>query len=319
MTVSFYDHLVGYGEAMVRLSTPVGETLELAPTLSAHVGGAELNGLITATVCGMPGTWISAVGDDTAGRRITRHVEAFGVGHRLQIINGARTGLYFVEIASYPRPTRVFYDRVGSAASQLDRGMIDWGDLLGPTSCFYSTGVTAAISESSRASLEEAFEYAAEVGATVAFDINYRSKLWSKDDAYDWMNHILPVIDILSVSNSDLDALGLRSDNLTAAREALGVAILLVTTKRRSAASITVTVRAIQADSSYETSGEALVVDPFGAGDAMMGAFLARLPATGLEAAVDSALGAALSAYGLYGDAMSVDPTTPACAREILR
>lgn len=314
-----YDHLVGFGEAMVRLSTPIGETLETAPSLSTHVGGAELNGLIAATAFGMPATWVSAVGDDIAGHRIVRHTRSYGVTPWLEVSDDARSGLYFVEMAAYPRSTRVFYDRGWSAASFLDRGAIDWSALLTPHTCFYSSGITAGISAAARRALEEAIDHARAVGSIVAFDINYRRRLWPADQAYTWMTDVMPGVDILSVSDADLLHLGQSADDLGAARRALGVQTLIVSAKERTAAAITVTVRAVDAEGVSEATGEAVVVDPFGAGDAMFGAFLATAPTEGRQAAVEHALKAALLTYGIHGDAMDADPAAELDGGRILR
>jgi len=319
LTVLSYDHVVGFGEAMVRLSTPVGETLAQAQTLSTHVGGAELNGLIAATAFGLPSTWVSSVNNDVLGRQIVRHAESHGVKHSLHITEGTRTGIYFVEMASYPRATQVFYDRSGSAASLLEKGTINWDDLLTTQSCFYSTGITAGTSEISRASLEEALQRAIRAGAVVAFDINYRSKLWPMDKAYAWVKKILPSVNILSASDADLEALGQPTDDLDAAREELGVDVLLVSSKQHRACSTSVTVRAVDAHGSSESSGEAFVIDRLGAGDAMFGAFLAVAPTSDLGTAVHHALEAALITYGIHGDAMSVDPSAALSQGRILR
>lgn len=314
-----YDHLVGFGEAMVRLSTPVGQTLETAPNLSAHVGGAELNGLIAAKAFGMPSTWVSAVGDDLAGRRIVRHARSYGITPLLEVTDDARSGLYFVEMAAYPRSTKVFYDRRWSAASCLDQGAIDWTALLTARTCLYSSGITAGISSAARRALEEAIAAAHTVGAAVAFDINYRRRLWPSDQAYAWIAQMMPGVDILSVSDADLLQLGQSTDNLEAARVALGVRTLVVSTKQRSAEVITVTVRAIDQTGMSEATGQAAVVDPLGTGDAMFGAFLATVGSEGRKAAVDHALTAALITYGIQGDAMDADPTAAFDNGRILR
>ena len=314
-----YDQLVGFGEAMVRLSTPVGQTLETAPNLSTHVGGAELNGLIAATAFGMPSTWVSAVGDDIAGHRIVRHARAYGVTTSLEVTDDARSGLYFVEMAAFPRSTRVFYDRGWSAASFLDRGAIDWAELVTARTCLYSSGITAGISAAARRALEEAIQHARDVGAVVALDINYRRRLWPADQAYGWMMDIMPNVDILSMSDADLVQLAQPTDDLAAARKALGVDVLVVSSKERTAEAITVTVRVIDDDGMSEATGQAAVVDPFGAGDAMFGAFLATAPTASRETAVDRALRAALITYGIHGDAMDVDPAAALEGGRILR
>jgi len=313
-----YDHLVGFGEAMVRLSTPVGQTLANATCLSAHVGGAELNGLIAATAFGMRSKWVSAVGDDAAGRRIIRHVNSYGVIPALKVTD-ARSGLYFVEMAAFPRSTQVFYDRSGSAASLLDRGAIDWTSLVSERTCFYSSGVTAAISDSTRRALEEAIQHSKAVGAVVAFDTNYRSEMWPADQAYKWMLGLMPDIDVLSVSQADIVQFGLDPDDLIAARETFGVGVLLVSSKHRTPDAINVSVCAIDQDGVSEACGEAAVVDPLGAGDAMFGAFLATAPTSERSEAVAHALKASLVTYGIHGDAMDIDPSVALDGGRILR
>jgi len=319
VAIASYDHLVGFGEAMIRLATRVGESIERVPMLAVQVGGAELNGLIAATSHGMPGTWVSAIGDDIAGRRIVRHCESSGVAHALEVMQEARTGLYFVEMASFPRATRVFYDRSGSAASLLDVGTIDWSGLITPRTCLYSTGITAGISATARASLEEAVDHAVDVGATVALDINYRGQLWSTDEAYNWVRKMMPSLNTLSASDGDLEALGQSTEDLDAVRRDMGLDTLVVSSKQRKASSIFVTVRAVDTGGSYGASGEAFVVDPLGAGDAMFGALLALAPSAGLDIAVQTALNAALIAYGVHGDALSVDPAGALGERGIVR
>lgn len=314
-----YERLVGFGEAMLRLTSPTGETLVTATTLAAHVGGAELNGLIAATAYGMPTTWVSAVGDDTAGRRIVHHARASGVRPEVTIDTEARTGTYFVESAAYPRSTPVSYDRSGSAASRLGRGDVCWQDLLDARTCLYSTGITAGISATSRDALDEAVRHAHGVGATVALDVNYRSKLWPADEAYRWVATMLPTVDVLSVSDADLRMLGHADDDLVAARANLGVGALVVTAKTLAPYGATVRVRAVDADGESEASGTAAVVDPFGTGDAMFGAFLATYPALGRDAAVEHGLRAALIVYGLHGDALVADPSGPLDGGRIAR
>lgn len=314
-----YDHLVGFGEAMLRLSASPGQTLETAPSLSVHVGGAELNGLIAATGFGMPSVWVSAVGNDSVGRRIARHARSHGVTTSLTISDDARSGLYFVEMGVSPRSTRVVYDRSSSAASLVDKGSIDWPSLVTENTCLYSSGITAGISAASRQSLEEGISYARSVGAAVAIDINYRQQLWTTEDAYRWTSDIMSKVDILSVSDADLLSLGQRPDDLASARENLGVGMLVVTSKKRMSEVVSVTICAIDERGQSRAAREATVVDPLGAGDAMFGAFLATAPSEGREVAVDNALRAALLTYGVDGDAMDIDPYVMLEGGRILR
>jgi 2-dehydro-3-deoxygluconokinase len=109
-----YRRLVGFGEAMLRLTVRDGGAIETATRFECSVGGAELNACIATARAGMPATWVSAVPDDPLGRMIRRHVRASGV--EAVIVNpaaGSRLGLYFLEMAVPPRPLRITYDRKG--------------------------------------------------------------------------------------------------------------------------------------------------------------------------------------------------------------
>lgn len=65
------------------------------------------------------------------------------------------------------------------------------------TKIFFSTGITAALSQNVLNELKMAFKTAKNAGAKVAFDINYRSKLWSYDRANEVISELMPYVDIL--------------------------------------------------------------------------------------------------------------------------
>ena len=305
-----YDRLVGFGEAMLRLSVPPGGSLETAHSLNATVGGAELNGLIAAARTGMPATWISAVPDDARGRLVLRHARANGVAPAPVFDAGRsqRLGVYFLEMATSPRPQRIIYDRRQSAFATLDADAIRWQDHLTDTSCLYLTGITPPLGDGPHTALEDAIRVAREVGATVALDVNYRATLWSRDEASAWLQTILHDVDILSASVGDLESVGVTGPDIPAtAIDAFALRALITTTKRSTGGEVEIEARALTPTEQTRHSARAVVVDPVGAGDALFGTFLAWLPRTSLDQAVEAALGAAVSCYGLMGDALTVE------------
>jgi 2-dehydro-3-deoxygluconokinase len=305
-----YDRLVGFGEAMLRLSVPPGGSLETTDHLCATVGGAELNGLIAAARSGMPATWLSAVPADARGRLVLRHARANGVTPICLTSTGRaeRLGVYFLEMAAAPRPQRIIYDRRGSSFATLDADAIDWHDHLTPTTCLYLTGITAALGDGPHRALEDAVRVAREVGATVALDVNYRAALWSRDDASAWLRTMLPHVDILSASIGDLESAGITGPDIpTAAVEAFGLEALVTTTKQTDGGEVELALHTITANEQSRQRARVVVVDPVGAGDALFGTFLAWLPRRSLDQASQAALGAAVSCYGLMGDALTTD------------
>lgn len=318
-----YTRLLGFGEAMLRMSVPPGRSLETAGTFDVTVGGAELNGLIAAVRAGMPATWVTALPDGALGRRVTRHAHANGVGVELVEVAGpvlGRLGGYYLELASAPRPPRIIYDRADSSFSRLDASSIDWSRWLDADTCLLVSGITPALGSGPRDALDQAFAVARHVGATVALDVNYRSALWSREDAGRWLQAVLPEVDVLAAGSTDLASAGLdATDPVAAALEAFELQAVITTHKEQRGGVIELELRVCLPDGEQRRAAEASVVDPVGAGDALFGTFVATLPGAGSATAAEQAMGAAVSCYGLAGDALTTDPWDATDSRSIVR
>jgi 2-dehydro-3-deoxygluconokinase len=97
----------------------------------------------------------------------------------------------------------VYYDRKGSAMSRWRPGEWDWYDLLRGASLLHATGITPALSEGCREATREALQVAREMNISVSFDLNYRSLLWSPDEARRVIESLLPLVDLLIVTPAD--------------------------------------------------------------------------------------------------------------------
>jgi 2-dehydro-3-deoxygluconokinase len=312
--------LVGFGEAMLRMTVPRGGSIETATTLDCSVGGAELNACIAAVRAGMHATWVSALPDDPLASLVRRHVRANGVDAEIVTVEHARLGLYFLEMASPPRPLRITYDRTGSAFAVLDPGRIDWRTQLGPDICLVLTGITPPLGTGPRRGVEDALAAAREVGATVALDVNYRSALWSRDEASSWLRDVLPEVDVLSAGPDDLSAVGLGAEDPVAeAVRRFELRAALTTSKQGVDDAMELEVRAVTPDGEHRARARATVVDPIGAGDALFGTFLAHLPSGDVQAATELGLSAAVTCLGLFGDALVDDPWDASEGRGVVR
>lgn len=194
--------LVTFGETMIRLTVPLGRRLENTTSLDVTVGGSEMNVAIGASRLGMQTAWVSKLPDNGWGRHIINVCRQHGVAtdHVIWEPN-ARCGLYFVELGARPRPTEVLYDRQHSAFASLVPGEIDWEAALEGAEIFLTSGITAAVCGVEV--VEEAITAARQMGVKVAFDLNYRSKLWDMATARAAYQRIMPQVDILFVSGSD--------------------------------------------------------------------------------------------------------------------
>lgn len=306
--------LVAFGEAMIRFTTPVGVPLETATGFAAPVGGAELNVAIAARRQGMESLWVSTLPEGPLGDLVARHVAANGVEGVLRRTDSGRLGLYFLEQAVPPRASRIVYDRSDTAFVSEPDPVVAWPDLLDADSYLVVSGITAAVGSEARRATDEAIEAARAAGATVAVDVNYRSSLWSIEDAFDWLKGVIDRVDVLSASREDLLRLGVsgseeeihqRAVELLDLRASVGAA------KRIRGRIVEATIYAATQDGSGEAAVVAEIVDPVGAGDAMFGTFLAGLGRLPLDETVARAAGALVTAYGVAGDALTADPWTP--------
>lgn len=304
-----FKRLVGYGEAMIRLTAPAGESLTTAPVFTAPVGGAELNAAIAAVRSGLAATWVSTIPNGPLGDLVARHCAAHGVTPSLRRVDGARLGLYFLEQATPPRASRIIYDRDGSAFATHPVPPPGWEDQLGPGVCVLVTGISPALGPEVRGATTDVMASAKAAGATVAADVNYRASLWTRDQAFNWLEEALSSIDILAAGRADLEQLGVTGDDpYSSAIDELGVEAVIGSSKAIDGRFVEMEIVAADGEGSHRVVVSAEVLNPVGAGDAMFGTFLARLGHVSLEEAVLAAAGAAVSSYGIAGDALTVDP-----------
>lgn len=192
------------GESMVRLALPEHGRFAADTALSVGIGGAESNVAIAVTRLGVASTWMSRLGDDDFGSMIVR--ELLGQGVRVIAARDpvAPTGL-LVKEHRQGRPSRVRYYRAGSAASRLSVADLDEAAIRA-AGVLHVTGITPALGPGPTAVIHRAIDVAREAGTTVSFDVNYRSSLWSPEQAR-------PVLAAL-VARVDLVFAGLEEANL---------------------------------------------------------------------------------------------------------
>ncbi len=176
-----YD-VITLGETMWRLSPPGHERLETARTLDIQIGGAESNVAIALARLGKQTAWWSRLPDNGPGHNVAHTLRFHGVDVSGVRWEGKRLGTYFVEFGSPPRPTQVIYDRADSAASQMRPEDFDWG-LLRQSRWLHLTGITPALSENCLETTRRAIHEARAAKIPTSFDLNYRAKLWTPEQA----------------------------------------------------------------------------------------------------------------------------------------
>ena len=218
-----YD-LITFGEAMVRLSSSNHMRLEATAQLDVSVGGAEWNVAVNAAGLGLRTAWVSRLVDVWSGRMITNTARAHGVDVSHVVwedfdgVGRVRNGFYHLEIGAGPRASGVTYDRGHTAVSQMTADMVDWPALLGRTRWLHVSGITPALSPVLAETVVEVFQAAGRCGIGTSYDLNYRGKLWTPEQAQETNARIIPHVRVLIGNEEDFEkCLGLAAEGTSEA------------------------------------------------------------------------------------------------------
>ena len=219
-----------------------------------------------------PATYVSAFGDDPFSRDQLAFFGRHGIGIGASpVVAGARPGLYAITLTGAERAFT--YWRADAAARQLAADPAALAKSLENQALVYFSGITLAILEASaRDTLLAAVAAARAAGSLVAFDPNYRPRLWpDKDAARAAIARALEIADLALPTFPDEQALyGDATPEATAARIGAQVEEVVVKNGERPAL-----VHAGGRSQSVATVHVAAPVDTTGAGDSFNGAYLA--------------------------------------------
>lgn len=191
------------GEIMLRLTPPNYEVIRLATSFEARYGGAEANIALALANLGVDSTFFSVVPNNSIGKSAVRMLRSNDV-HCTPVILSTpeetpthRLGTYFLETGYGIRPSKVTYDRKHSAITEYDFSKIDLDALLDGFTWLHLSGITPALGENCKKLVMDSLKIAKEKGITVSFDGNFRSSLWSWEEARDFCTQCLPYVDVL--------------------------------------------------------------------------------------------------------------------------
>jgi 2-dehydro-3-deoxygluconokinase len=204
---------VTFGELLLRLSPPGYERFMQTHTLNASFGGAEANVAVSLAQFGLDSHFVSRVPRNAIGEAGVRALRAEGVDVDSVQRGGERLGIYFAERGAGQRPSLVVYDRAHSALSELDPERVPWTDTLRGASWFHTTGITPALGRRLADCTKTALATARKSGIKVSFDINYRHKLWTEEEASRVLRPLMQHVDVLIANEQHLSTiLGVQAE-----------------------------------------------------------------------------------------------------------
>jgi len=203
-----------FGEIMLRLKAPGVERFFQSPALEATFGGGEANVAVSLANFGCDAVYLTILPDNVLGDECVKELRRFNVDTRRVRRGPGRMGLYFLEGGANQLPSKVVYDRAGSAIAVAKPGDIDWGAAYEGIDWFHITGITPAISESAMLLSMESVKEAKARGITVSCDLNFRSNLWKYGKgAPEVMGELAKYVDVAIANEEDVQkSLGITID-----------------------------------------------------------------------------------------------------------
>lgn len=259
--------IISIGECLIELSTD--ESIKYAEVFNKYFGGDTINTAVSAARMGSKVGYITRIGNDSFKDYLIEAINAENINtNYIKLVEGTN-GLYLLSRQKTGEKEFAYY-RKKSAATSISIDDID-EEYIEKASIIYATGITQALSISSKDAVKKMFSIAKEKQCKVAYDPNYRPKLWSVAEGKESLDEIIEYTDIIFLSEK-LDGeklLGISSpDKLITHFWDLGVQIVVVkNSDYGSTIGYNGEIRHIPAYS-HKT------VDVTGAGDAYNGGFL---------------------------------------------
>lgn len=211
--------VVTFGEIMLRLATPEHLRFRQARSFNATFGGGEANVAVSLANYGIDVDYVTRLPQNDLGAACAAELRSFGVGTSNIVYGGERLGIYYLETGAVARPSKVVYDRAHSSAATVERGMIDWEQVLAGADWFHWTGITPAISASAAEVCLDACRAANRLGVKVSCDLNYRKNLWKYGKtAAEVMPALVECCDVILGNEEDAEKVfGIKPEGFDAA------------------------------------------------------------------------------------------------------
>ena len=204
---------VTFGEIMMRLNPEGYLRFVQAERFEASYAGGEANVAVSLANFGLDASFVTKLPANPLGESARNEVRRFGVDTSSIVWGGPRLGLYFVEKGASQRASKVVYDRAGSSIALAKRADFDWPKILKGAKWFHFTGITPALGGELPAICLDALEACRAKGVTVSCDLNYRGKLWTREEAGRCMARLVPYADVLVANEADAaDVFGIRAE-----------------------------------------------------------------------------------------------------------
>ncbi|MCI6259326.1 MAG: sugar kinase [Treponema sp.] len=208
------DKVVTFGELMLRLAPEGWYRFTQVDKFGATFGGGEANVAVSLANYGMDACFVTKLPDNPIGQSAINSLRRFGVNTNYIVRGGNRVGIYYLEKGASQRGSVCVYDRAHSSIQEAKPEDFNWEEIFKDAKWFHVTGITPALGPNVVDITIEACKAAKKAGATVSCDLNYRGKLWTREEARKAMTEICKYVDVCISNEEDAkDVFGIEAEN----------------------------------------------------------------------------------------------------------
>lgn len=205
---------VTFGEMMLRLNPKGYFRFVQATDFEASYAGTEANVAVSLANFGIDATFVSKLPKHEIGQSAINSLRQFGVNTIFIKRGGPRIGVYYVEKGASQRPSKVIYDRENSSISLAVPEDFDWEEIFDGAQWFHFSGITPALGGRLPEICEQACQTAKKHGIKISCDLNYRAKLWTREEAGKVMGNLMKYVDVCIANEEDIaDVFGIKADS----------------------------------------------------------------------------------------------------------
>lgn len=206
--------VVTFGELMLRLAPNGYYRFFQNDQMQATFGGGEANVAVSLANYGLESTYVTKLPSHAIGQAAVDSLRYFGVDTSKVTRGGERVGIYYLEKGASQRGSVCIYDRKYSAISMATVADFDWDSIFEWADWFHFTGITPALGPNLVEICKLACRKAKEKGVKISCDLNYRGKLWTREEANAAMTELCQYVDVCISNEEDAkDVFGIEAEN----------------------------------------------------------------------------------------------------------
>lgn len=205
--------IVTFGEIMLRLAPNGYYRFFQNDQMQATFGGGEANVAVSLANYGMDSVYVTKLPKHAIGQAAVDSLRYFGVDTSKIVRGGDRIGIYFLEKGASQRGSVCIYDRAHSAIQEAQASDFDWDEIFEGADWFHFTGITPALGPNVVEICRQACKVAKDKGIKISCDLNYRGKLWTREEARKAMTDLCQYVDVCISNEEDAkDVFGIEAE-----------------------------------------------------------------------------------------------------------